>query len=1451
MASYFPYLNIINLYCVQKLKHSRLFPITGLLLGMLVWLANNGNPPTGNTGAPFNGNCNSCHSGGNFNGNIDVSGFPATASPNETYDITLTTTVTSGNPNKAGFQLVVVDANNANCGDLINVAGNGTGTENLAMREYIEHRNGKNFAGGMVSWSFQWKAPASVPGDLVKVYYIVNMCNGNGGSGGDNPIWDNFSFGFSGPPPLTASISNTEDPTCNGFNNGSATVEASGGNPPYTYLWTGGQTTQTAVNLSAGTYTVTVTATGGGGTATAVATLSQPPSMTLSTSVSGTVTCISTASATATAGGGTPGFSYEWSDGQTGSTVFFDVPGTYSVTATDANGCTRVATANVPGNTVAPTANAEPGGELTCAMSQKQLSGAGSSTGNNFSYLWTTSNGNIVAGANTLAPTVNACGTYVLTVTNNTNGCTATASTTVTCNNTAPDASATGGTITCSSPSLMLMGSSATPGVVFSWSGPGITPANQNEQNPVVSATGTYALTVTDTDNGCTKIATATVTADIVAPTANGSVSGQLTCVNTSVQLNLESNTPNPVFAWLGPNGFSSNIANPNTSVPGDYFGTVTNPANGCSSVDTVTVQQNTTPPGASAAAVGQINCLSDTVQLLGNSPAAPNVGYAWSGPNFSSNLQNPVADTSGSYILVVTGNTNGCTSSAVAVVMENTVAPFDSIVPPDNLNCENTVVQLNATPSSQGPNFVYQWTTKEGGHIVSGDTTLTPVVDSTGKYFLVITNTSNGCTAVDSVVVMQSLPVLAVLDTSTNVSCNGGSNGSASISGSGGNGVFSYLWSNGSTNASIAGLAAGTYMATVTDGETCTASISVSITQPAPLLANASATGETGVGSNDGTATAAPDGGTSPYGYTWSNGATTQSITDLEPGSYTLSVVDANGCTAVQTVTVNAFGCALQASVSASNVSCNGNNDGLASVNLTGATDPVTFNWSNGASTQSVNNLAPGTYTVSILDGNNCPAELSLNISEPPLLSANATATGVTALGANDGTASTAPTGGNPGYTYLWSNGATTQQISGLSPDTYTVLVTDVVGCTAEQTVTVLAFNCALSASLSSANALCFGSSNGQATIAVSGGSLPYNYLWSNGATTQTATNLVAGTYTVTATDAAGCSIAQSVNVGQPALLEASVVNVQNVLCPQDKTGSADIAISGGTAPYSIFWPGGNTSNLGVGSYTVSVTDANSCTTTASFSIISTDNEGPIMVCPAEIAICGANFVDYPTATASDNCGVAVPPAVISGPPSGSIFSDGTTVIVFEAADHSGNTSRCSFSIIVNGVPDILIDEIVNDMNGQGVGSISVTAVGSGGFSYAWNKDGQPFANTEDLSGLSAGIYTLTITDVNSCTSALAPIIISNTVGAYEPGAAGSVRLWPNPANSIVQLEIIDLEVIAASIVDLRGRVVQQIQPTALPEGIDVAQLPEGIYCLKLSRSSGQVLSLKFMVVR
>ena len=1433
---------------MKKIQHSRFFPVLGLLLGSLVWLANNGNPPTGKTAAPFNGNCNDCHTGGNFNGNVEITGFPTNANPNETYDITIKTTATVGSPSRAGFQLVVVDANNNNCGDLISIAGNGTGTELLQTREYMEQRTGRNFAGGIVSWEFQWKAPNSVPGDQVKVYYIVNLCNGNGGTGGDNPIWDNLTFGFSGPTPVTASISETINPLCNGDNNGSATVQADGGTPPYTYLWTGGQTTQTATNLSAGVYVVTVTASANSGTATAVATLTEPPLLQLSTQVSGPITCIASATATASASGGTPGYSFLWSDGQTGETAIFGLPGTYTVTVTDANGCSRATSVLIQGDVAPPVAVAL-GGTLTCIVSSIQLNGTGSSAGPNFGYLWMASNGgNIVSGATTLTPLVNACGTYTLTVTNNTNGCTASATTNVVCDATPPNVTVLGGTLTCTSQMVMLQGSSSVPNAVYLWSGPGIDAANQGLQNPIVGVVGVYTLTVTSPVNGCTNTATTTVTENTTQPGAIGTVSGILTCTNDTVVLALITMIQNPLFAWEGPNGFLETTQQVNVSLPGTYIGIVINSQTGCRSSDTLNVLQSILPPGASAGVSGQINCLTDTVQLTGNSPASPDVTYVWTGLNFMSNSQNPLVDTAGLYTLVVSSNFNGCTSSAAVTVVRNTTPPIDSIVPPINLNCNNPTIQLNASPSSQGPNFVYVWTAKEGGSIVSGDSTLTPVVDSTGKYFLQITNLNNGCSTLDSVVVKASVPVTISLVSSENGSCFGSGNGSASVLADGGDGVYSYQWSTGDTISTVQNLMAGVYAATVTDGENCSASTILTITEPDVLLANISATGESALGANDGTASANPSGGTAPYSFLWSNGGDTETITDLAPGHYSVSITDELGCQTTSIVTVNAFGCNLQVSAVATDISCSGLTDGTAQVTLTGAVDPVDFTWSNGDSTQIISDLTAGTYTVTVQDGNACSALANVKVNDATAIFANATATNETAVGAQDGAATALPVGGSSPYSYLWSNGGTEQSIVGLSPGTYTVTVTDAKQCSTEQTVSVATVNCAIQLSISATDAQCFGNPSGFVSAVVSGGALPYAFIWSNGPTGQTQFSVPAGTYTVTATDAAGCVAVQSVVVNQPDQLVATVASVQNVLCPTDLTGSVTITVTGGNGPYSYNWPNGSGNNLGVGNYTVTITDSGSCSTLVGFSIVANDSIPPTITCPADIQICGVNFVNYSPAIATDNCGMMGLPILVSGPISGSVFDEGTFTVVYQATDLLGNTATCAFTITIFGSSDILIDDIVPDMNNQQVGSISVTAVGFAPFTYAWNKNGQAFANTEDLSGLGVGFYTLTITDVNGCTAALSPIEIANTVGTTDLANTGSVRLWPNPTTATIQLEIIDLDILMGQIIDLRGGLIQTLRASELSEPIQVESLPSGPYILVLRSKAGKVLRLTFV---
>lgn len=1505
---------------MKSIRNSRLAHILGMLLAMFVWLANLSNPPTGRTGAPFDsGSCSDCHNGGSYAGTIEVSGMPGTISPNTVYPLTITMTPTAGTPIRGGFQLVAVDGSNANSGNLTNSNGQ-SGTEFFSTREYLEHRGGKTFGGNPIAWDFTWTSPSGASGNTVKFYMIGNFTNGNGGQGGDNAVPALETYTFAGAPAVTATITSSTNVLCNGGNTGSATAEGDGGVPPYTYLWSNNQNQATAINLIAGTYTVTVTASGGSGSATATVVITQPTVILASASVSGSLNCINTqVTVTANASGGTGPYSFSWSNGEMGNPATYTNAGTGSVTVTDANNCTKVASFNVMANTTAPIAAASSTSSFTCVTPSIQLSGSGSSVGAGFTYFWSASSGgNIVSGGTTLTPTVNGCATYTIQVSNATNGCTSTASVAPACNIVAPNASATGAVLTCSAPSAQIFANSTTPGVIYTWAGPGgftstqqnptasatgvytvtvLNPTNsctatatatvtqnttqppntsatggvltctaptlqilgssttpgatyawsgacfsnsQNQQSPVVCAAGTYTLTVTNPANGCTITATAAVTSDQAPP--NISATGAtLTCAVTTVQVCATSTTPNAAFSWAGPGGFTSATPCPNVSVAGTYTATATNPANGCTASATVTVVQDAAQPANLAAVGGQITCAVATTTVCATS-TTPNVTFAWTGPNNFTSTQ-ACANTSvpGSYTVTALNPANGCTASATATVTLNTTAPVASIATPPQLNCNTTTIALNATGSSQGANFAYTWTATNGGHIVSGSTSLTPLVDSVGTYTLLVTNTENGCTTTVSTTVSQT-PAVTGAATATNIGCFGGSNGTVTATGGGGNGAFDYAWNTSDTTPTVNNLGIGTYTATVTDADGCTATASATVTQPTLLAANATATGQTAVGENDGTASAAPSGGTSPYTYLWSNNATTATITGLAPGNFTVITTDANGCSAVQTVTVNTFGCNLQATIAAQNVTCQGASNGTATVTATGANTPFTYLWSNDSTTASVSGLAPGTYTATVTDAANCETALSVSILEPAALVPNATSTGVTGVGISDGTATASPTGGTSPYTFAWSNDSITLTITGLTPGSYTVTVTDARACTSVQTVLVNAFNCNLVASVLVVHPTCFGAADGSATATVSGATGAVTYKWSNGSTTATATGLKAGVYTVTATDAAGCIAISTTTATQPAQLIATA-STTDVPCPLSPVGTATITVIGGMAPYTYQWSGSGSGNaLTAGTYTVSITDANGCSTTVSFTILSLDNQAPVLNCPGSIIVCGADIITFPLPTVSDNCSPMNPqPVLVSGQASGTAFLDGITTQVFRATDLSGNSGTCSFTVTVNPIPDILLGDYNGDTNSLGLGYINITPVGgTAPYVLIWTKDNEFFSNEEDLDSLFTGSYRLQLTDANGCQVLLSPVVLQNTVGTSEPWQLNALRLWPNPTNTAFRLEMNGLEPVAAQIVTPQGRLVQVINPADLSGEIQVEQLPAGFYYLRLVTKEG-----------
>jgi len=225
-------------------------------------------------------------------------------------------------------------------------------------------------------------------------------------------------------------------------------------------------------------------------------------------------------------------------------------------------------------------------------------------------------------------------------------------------------------------------------------------------------------------------------------------------------------------------------------------------------------------------------------------------------------------------------------------------------------------------------------------------------------------------------------------------VSCNGGSDGSATASATGGTAPYTYAWSNAATTASITGVTAGTYTVTITDANNCTATVTATVTEPTALAASASNTNVSCNGGSDGSATASATGGTAPYTYAWSNAATTASITGVTAGTYTATVTDANNCTATATATITEPTVLTASSAVNGNVSCNGGSDGSATASATGGTAPYTYAWSNAATTANITGLAAGTYTATVTDANNCTATATATVTEPVVPTSSIAAT-------------------------------------------------------------------------------------------------------------------------------------------------------------------------------------------------------------------------------------------------------------------------------------------------------------------------------------------------------------------------------------------------------------------------------------------------------------------------
>ena len=1121
-------------------------------------------------------------------------------------------------------------------------------------------------AGGTTAYTYAWPVSAAsqttaTASNLVAGTYVVTVTDAN--------LCTATAMATITAPAaaLVATISGQTNVLCFGNATGSATVSTTGGTGAKTYMWSNGQTTTTAANLTAGTYVVTATD-ANGCTSSATATITGPAvALTSSISAQTNVLCggTSTGSATVTPAGGTPAYSYAWpvsAASQTTATASNLAAGSYIVTVTDANGCTSTSTATITQNTSlsAPTTHVN----VQCGSLVNNGSASVVPAGGTIPYTYLWSNGGTTASINNLGT-----GTYTVTVTD-ANNCTATSSTTVAQNT---------GTVTYKltlDPDGQTYRVSFRSSVAYTGALARLTPSSQfSLVFPDPDGTGAGAVAIGSVTSLTALMMGYSQINSPVQSTTKDYIFFAPSNAGSYTPFNIPANTDIDLFTFKIPTGCVGTISlydnyadpyNANPNIDGDnnikvLGGGNTNlycnntsgavPCSVCPLTSLTTSHTNVSCFGGSNGTA--------TATPVGTAPYT----YLWSN---AANSQTATGLVAGTYTVTVT-DINGCVGTATAVITQPATAVTASISATTNVLCFNGATGAATAAGTGGTSpYTYAWPVS-----AASQTTATASNLAAGTYVVTVTD-ANLCTATATATITQPAAALAAtISGQTNVLCFGGTTGTATVSTTGGTGAKTYMWSNGQTNATATGLAAGSYVVTATDANGCTSSATATITGPAAALTS-SISAQTNVlcgGSATGSATVTPVGGTSPYTYAWpvsTASQTTVTASNLAAGTYVVTVTDVNSCTSTSTATITE-NTALTAATSHVNVQCGGSNNGSASVIASGGTTPYTYLWSNAGTTASITGLGTGTYTVTVTDANNCTAtssttvaqntgtvtykltldpdgmtyrvsfrssvaytgalarltpssQFSLVFPDPDGTGAGAVAIGsVTSLTAltmgysqiNSPVQSTtkdyiffAPSNagsytpfnipantdidlftfkipaGCVGTVYLYDNYADPYNanpnidgdnnfkvLGGGNTNLYCNNTSGPIPCTV----------CPLtSLTTSVTNVSCFGGSNGTAT-ATPVGTAPYTYLWSNvpAATSQTATGLAAGTYTVTVTDINGCTGTATVTIIQPATaVMASISTTTNVLCFNGTTGSATAAGTGGTSPYTYAWP-------------------------------------------------------------------------------------------------------------------------------------------------------------------------------------------------------------------------------------------------------------------------------------
>ncbi|WP_299703696.1 gliding motility-associated C-terminal domain-containing protein [uncultured Pontibacter sp.] len=760
---------------------------------------------------------------------------------------------------------------------------------------------------------------------------------------------------------------------------------------------------------------------------------------------------------------------------------------------------------------------------------------------------------------------------------------------------------------------------------------------------------------------------------------------------------------------------------------------------------------------------------------------------YFWYGPNNTvvGNNITYTANTIGTYkFVVVPRNSINCQEFSATT---NVVTNLSANAGQDQLACASGTVQLAGTVTAA---LGGRWSTGGSGTFSNPDNlnaVYTPSAAdiSAGSVRLTLTSTGNGnCSPVSDQVLITFYNMAVTLD-GTPVICNG-TLGTITANVTGAQGTVSYLWSNGATTASINGLSAGSYTVTVTDEKGCALSQSLTITEvTGPSNFTATTSNATCGASNGSITVTGVTEGTAPYTYSkdGTNFQTSATISGLAPGSHTITVKDANGCTVAKAFTLTNIPGPTAVAVSSSPASCNNNDGSITAGAVTGGTSPYQYSI-NGTTFQTstaFTGLASGSYTLTARDANGCTVTAAVTVSLATLTNFTATPASST-CGASNGSVTVSDiVGGISPYTYSKDGSAfqASATLTGLAAGTHTITVKDAKGCTFAKQVTVTNIAGPTNFTTSLKATTC-GAANGEITVTGrTGGTSPYTYSKDgvNFQTSATFTGLAAGSHTITVKDANGCIVAKSFTLTNIAGPTAAAATAGAASCADNDGSITAGAVTGGTSPYqysingTTFQTSTAFTGLASGSYTLTARDANGCTVTTAVTIEKVMPTG---------------FTATPTAaTCGNSNGTVVVSNIIGGTSpytyskNGTTFQTSATLTGFAEGTHTitiKDARGCTFAktVTITNIPGPtdLQATVQASTCGNPNGSFTVSTVTGGTWNYTYSINGGAFQSSNSFSALAAGDYQVTVKDANGCLYT-ETVVVSNIAGPEFTAAA------------------------------------------------------------------------------